>query len=329
MRNMKLCSLAVLLATLSVQILFAQNDQSDNSIGDMRSQPDFQATIAAPYTWNSAQRQTFQSILGQPRFSNQLSQTPLLLNNIDQLRMLKDLLDILPSVSTLTNGMKEYCCVGIDPCMNHTGPPNIEQRYDDVHIGYRLSPLSVLYSGSGAPLAAFDVMINNLCPPSDYTAFFVSPRGTIGFGTNAPQAQYHFVKADLQVGDASQLQFRINNTTHSMTLSNAGTDLFKVSTSGTFARKIKVTMGTFPDYVFADDYKLRPLSEVDSYICENRHLPGIRSAAEYAKDEGVDIGELQGKLLEKVEELTLYVIQQQKEIARQQTEIDALKKQQK
>ena len=67
------------------------------------------------------------------------------------------------------------------------------------------------------------------------------------------------------------------------------------------------------DFVFDNDYKLRPLSEVELFIKNNGHLPEIPSAAQVEK-EGVDLGAMDAKLLQKIEELTLYIIKQDKEI---------------
>lgn len=71
--------------------------------------------------------------------------------------------------------------------------------------------------------------------------------------------------------------------------------------------------GSWPDYVFADEYKLPSLKEVESFIQLNRHLPGIASAKEIEKS-GLGVGDMQKRMMEKIEELTLYIIQQQKEI---------------
>ncbi len=68
-----------------------------------------------------------------------------------------------------------------------------------------------------------------------------------------------------------------------------------------------------PDYVFATDYKLLTIEEVQKYIKEKGHLPNIPSAKEMETN-GVELGRINMKLLEKIEELTLYVIQQNKEI---------------
>ena len=78
---------------------------------------------------------------------------------------------------------------------------------------------------------------------------------------------------------------------------------------------------SFPDYVFRPGYELRTVDETDSYIREHGHLPGLPSAAE-AEQEGVSLSRLQLQLLEKVEELTLYVISQQRMLERQQALIE-------
>lgn len=80
------------------------------------------------------------------------------------------------------------------------------------------------------------------------------------------------------------------------------------------ATEFKVlAVASWPDYVFADNYKLRPLSELKHFIRENKHLPGIPSAA-VIENEGIELGDMSKRLMEKVEELTLYVLQQQEQI---------------
>ncbi len=88
----------------------------------------------------------------------------------------------------------------------------------------------------------------------------------------------------------------------------------KLAVAGTVtAQKVKVTATGWPDYVFQQGYQLSSLKELETYIISNKHLPGIPSA-EVVEKEGHDLGEMNKKLLEKIEELTLYLIQQQKEI---------------
>lgn len=79
------------------------------------------------------------------------------------------------------------------------------------------------------------------------------------------------------------------------------------------AKEVKVTTTPTADFVFAEDYNLPKLEEVEKHIKEKKHLPEIASAKEMEK-EGVNIGEFQIKLLQKIEELTLYSIEQNKQI---------------
>lgn len=78
------------------------------------------------------------------------------------------------------------------------------------------------------------------------------------------------------------------------------------------AKDVIVTNSGWSDYVFKPGYELLPLSKVDQFIQEHRHLPDIPSEAE-VKAQGVSVGEMQAKLLAKIEELTLHLIRQEKE----------------
>lgn len=85
---------------------------------------------------------------------------------------------------------------------------------------------------------------------------------------------------------------------------------------GILTEKVKVAIassGAWADYVFATDYNLKPLSEVEKFIKTNNHLPNIPSATELAT-EGLDLGKMQALQMEKIEELTLYLIDMKKEI---------------
>ena len=87
----------------------------------------------------------------------------------------------------------------------------------------------------------------------------------------------------------------------------------KLEVVGTItATEIKVEAQT-ADFVFEEDYQLKSLEEVDQYVQENKHLPDIPSAKQM-EEEGVGLAEMNKLLLQKVEELTLYVIQQNKKI---------------
>ncbi|WP_316810305.1 hypothetical protein [Pedobacter heparinus] len=89
---------------------------------------------------------------------------------------------------------------------------------------------------------------------------------------------------------------------------------YKLAVAGNMiAESIKVQLqGSWSDFVFADDYKLLTLQQTEQHIKEKGHLPGIPSAAE-VKANGIDLGEMNVKLLQKIEELTLHLIKQEKD----------------
>jgi hypothetical protein len=84
--------------------------------------------------------------------------------------------------------------------------------------------------------------------------------------------------------------------------------------------KVILDVGSFPDYVFANDYKLMSLTDVEKFISINKHLPNMPSEAEVVEN-GMSVGEINTKLVEKIEELTLYTIQQEKRINDQEDKL--------
>lgn len=103
---------------------------------------------------------------------------------------------------------------------------------------------------------------------------FLADNGNIGIGTNNPQA--------------------------------------KLSVDGNIcAKEVRVSLSgspCWPDYVFAQDYDLMKISDLRSYVQQNRHLPGVPSAAE-VEENGVELGSTTEILLQKIEEMTLYILQ--------------------
>jgi len=110
-----------------------------------------------------------------------------------------------------------------------------------------------------------------------------------------------------------------------VTNTSSGTEkeVFKVYGNGImcakkiFAEKMEIHTNALNlywyDHVFEPDYNLRSLSELEQFVKENHHLPEIPSAKE-VKENGIELGEMQGKLLLKIEELTLYILDLQKQI---------------
>jgi trimeric autotransporter adhesin len=99
---------------------------------------------------------------------------------------------------------------------------------------------------------------------------------------------------------------------------------------GILTEKVKIALinpGTnWADYVFNKDYKLQSLDSVENYINTNKHLPDVPSADELVKDGGIDVNQMFAKQMEKTEELTLYIIQQNKKIDELEKRVDELEK---
>jgi len=90
------------------------------------------------------------------------------------------------------------------------------------------------------------------------------------------------------------------------------------------AKEVEVTLTGWPDYVFEEDYSLRSLDEVASYIQENKRLPEMPSASQVTEN-GVNLGEINALLLKKMEEMTLYILQQNQNIQTLKDEVRLLK----
>jgi len=107
-----------------------------------------------------------------------------------------------------------------------------------------------------------------------------------------------------------------------------GADGYKVSVNGKMiCEELKVEdSGSWPDYVFEKEYELKSLEEVEASINENGHLPGIPSAAQITEDGGYHVGDMQRRTIEKVEELTLYLIESNKQMKALQTQNEVLLK---
>jgi len=123
-------------------------------------------------------------------------------------------------------------------------------------------------------------------------AIFVKAGGNVGIGTNNPTSALT-VNGDVTADNIVAADISANG---------------KITT-----KEVEVTLTGWPDYVFDEEYQLTPLSEVEKFVKENGHLPGIKSAKEI-EENGLSLGEMNKNLMEKVEELTLYIIQLQKEV---------------
>ena len=150
-----------------------------------------------------------------------------------------------------------------------------------------------------------------------------------GMQTSSGQNGYLTFKTS-QAGTLNE-QMRIGQNGQVLvgTASTESLDFRVIVKDGILTEKVVIQVegeSSWPDYVFAPEYNLRPLSEVASFVKENSHLPEVPSAKQVA-DEGVNLAEMNATLLQKVEELTLYLIKQNEQLQAQQQEIEALKRQ--
>lgn len=158
--------------------------------------------------------------------------------------------------------------------------------------------------------------------------------GKVGIGTSAPTTQLNVYNGVLKISGNDMLgqenaRFVIDggtSTARFIEFRNSNETKFIVEGSGkVYATEIQVTLSSpLGDFVFHDDYDLRSVEELESYVKENSHLPGVPSAAEVAEN-GINLGEMDNILLQKIEELSLYIIEQQKEIDLLKSEISNLK----
>ncbi|WP_343674088.1 hypothetical protein [Chitinophaga sp.] len=166
-------------------------------------------------------------------------------------------------------------------------------------------------NSSIVPVTAGDLMINNFW----------------GVAINLDRGLYHDNSLATYSVLKSTSSFTINNFTSDSTLNtllivrnsgNVGIGITnpqeKLAVNGTVvAKKVRVTSTGWPDYVFNENYQLPSLKETAAYIKNHKHLPGIPAAAEVAQN-GQDLGEMNKLLLQKVEELTLHLIELQAKV---------------
>jgi hypothetical protein len=199
-----------------------------------------------------------------------------------------------------------------------------------------------------AIFTAIVIFIAGVAPAQD--ALHIDNDGEVGIGTNSPTVPLHIISAAapnntvLQIENNGPARFRFRNSSNGITwnvghVAPAGTGLvfsdvgdaiseMLLDVNGNLTISGTVTAGNppqnFPDYVFAEDYSLMPLEDLGKYVRENRHLPNVPSAAQIEAEGKLNISEFQYRLLEKIEELTLYTLQQQQNIEELRARIDEL-----
>jgi hypothetical protein len=194
-----------------------------------------------------------------------------------------------------------------------------------------------------------DLTIN----PGKHLFIDLASTGNIGVGVSNPTSKLHVsgdIKGDfIRVSDAgvflktstSDLALGFYNNFRIAPLNLNGRVVIGATTitSGTYNtndvkltvdghaifKKVIVTQNAWADFVFAKDYKLRPLAEVEQFINTNKHLPDVPSENEVLEN-GISLGDMDAILLQKIEELTLYLIQLEKQNQELSKEISKIKK---
>lgn len=234
---------------------------------------------------------------------------------------------------------------------------------DAKRINTGFASMIKLEGGSGKVIinaAGSDTTINNIA----WESMVFTPDGNLGIGTTAPDYKLHIessseIKTNIHASNAvksiywssnslgsygfgidesgkGRIYSNINGYDNIISFTNNGKVLIGEDTDLDGTHKLYVNgsimttevnvaeVNNWSDFVFDKGYELLTLQEVENFIKQNGHLPDVPSEQE-VKDQGVNLVETDAILLQKIEELTLYMIQQQKLVQKQQQEIDALK----
>ncbi|MBL0743094.1 hypothetical protein [Chryseolinea lacunae] len=188
----------------------------------------------------------------------------------------------------------------------------------------RLQKDGKLGLGTVAPSSNFHIYVPSTSTP--ISGLSVDVQSFVN-GTNANNSHFFRVR---DVG-GNTTAFIVKGTGY-VGIATANPDAYLTVNGDVHAKSVRVDLNVAgPDYVFESDYKLPSLFELNAFIQQNKHLPEVPSAKEMEKN-GLDLGDMNLILLKKVEELTLYTIQQQKDILaqmemikNQQRELELLK----
>ncbi len=167
----------------------------------------------------------------------------------------------------------------------------------------------LIYSGSGGGGGSTSPWTQSGNAIADANTSFIGTTSPVDFAIRTGNGTTAVER--MRVGANGKVGIGVTNLSHT---AFAGYRL--IVDEGIKTRKIKVEIQSWADYVFHKSYKLPSLEEVEEYIKNHQHLPDVPSGDE-VKEEGLDLGENQAVLLKKIEELTLYLIEQNKKIEEQ------------
>lgn len=143
--------------------------------------------------------------------------------------------------------------------------------------------------------------------------------------SNSPRPGLNFWKPFGSPNAGNYYLFLADNGNIGIGTDNPGS--FKLAVEGKLgAREVKVTLtNPWPDYVFDPSYDLMSLDEIDAYLDEHKHLPGMPSADEVSKNNGIELGDMQVRQMEKIEELYLLLIDMNQKVKNLTAENEQLK----
>ncbi|RBL94004.1 hypothetical protein DF182_16115 [Chitinophaga flava] len=153
---------------------------------------------------------------------------------------------------------------------------------------------------------------------------FFSPNFQGGMGISIGQHNSGFIQAFSNTTENGSLFLNPNGGGVGIGVHDTKGYRLAVAGSMIAERVVVKNYQNWPDFVFAKNYQLPSLQEVEAYVNTHQHLPGIPSAAA-VKEKGIDLEEMNSKLLQKVEELTLYLIQLDKENKELKAEVKAIR----
>lgn len=244
---------------------------------------------------------------------------------------------------------------GATPIVVITNPTNNNKIPEDANVTFNATA-----SEAGGSISRIEFYVNDVLMSSDSVAPYnfdwlasdpgsytlkaraVDGFGNVGFATinvNVESLNYFWsTSGNIATGadtsfigtvDTNRLAFRTNNVERLTILKDGSIGIGTKNTYGyllavngnAIFSKIRIkTAGTWPDYVFRKGYHLPGRKELENYLAQNKHLPGIAPESEVNR-EGFDIGDHQAALLRKVEELTLYLIEDYKKLEAQKQQL--------
>lgn len=209
----------------------------------------------------------------------------------------------------------------------------VNSTYPSLEI---ISTATFPYSLLNLSVAHIDYAFSNVSKAGDvvlrgYTTgsmiFNCENGGNIKFTTTAGLQTNTVSKVQMSIDKFGKVGIGTEENPIPITASGVDVSNYKLFVKGgILTEEVRVSLAnTWADYVFEEDYVLKPLNEVEQFINDNGHLPNVPSA-EQVKEEGIELGEMAKIQQEKIEELTLYIIEQNKINEKQSREIEELKK---